>query len=104
MRMEKRRPHHDLEAFKQSVRESTGPWITGTALQSARQLGYGKQDIEAVIASIRSGMFYKSMTSYVDPRRWRDVYHVPGLFGELLYVKFTDGIVTSFVLLSFKRR
>jgi len=47
--------------------------------------------------------FYKSMTSYVDRRVWQDVYHVPSEFG-VLYIKFTVGVLTEFVLLSFKER
>lgn len=47
--------------------------------------------------------FYKSMTSYADHRLWQDVYHVPSSVG-VLYVKVTAGIVTEFLLLSFKRK
>ena len=43
------------------------------------------------------------MTSYGNHRVWQDVYYVPSEMGEL-YVKFTVGIVSDFLLLSFKER
>jgi motility quorum-sensing regulator / GCU-specific mRNA interferase toxin len=43
------------------------------------------------------------MTSYADHRRWQDVYRVPWN-GMVLYVKFTDDVLTDFVVLSFKER
>lgn len=46
---------------------------------------------------------YKSMTSFPDHRLWQDVYHVPSDAG-LAYVKFTQGLVTEFLLLSFKEK
>ncbi len=48
-------------------------------------------------------MFYKSMTSYEDARRWQDVYHVPWN-GLTIYLKFTDNVVTEFTVLSFKEK
>jgi motility quorum-sensing regulator/GCU-specific mRNA interferase toxin len=45
----------------------------------------------------------KSTTSLGDHRQWQDVYHVPH-DGLLLYLKFTDAVVTEFVLLSFKEK
>ena len=47
--------------------------------------------------------FYKSMTSHHDHRKWQDVYHVPS-GGMVLYVKFTDDVVSAFTVLSFKER
>ena len=43
------------------------------------------------------------MTSYADHRIWQDVYHVPSAFGAL-YIKFTAGVVSEFLLLSFKEK
>lgn len=43
------------------------------------------------------------MTSYADHRIWQDVYHVP--YGEyLLYIKFTENVISQFTLLSFKEK
>lgn len=49
-------------------------------------------------------MFYKSMTSHANHRRWQDVYHVPIGDGPTVYLKFTDDIVTEFLVLSFKEK
>ena len=43
------------------------------------------------------------MTAYADARLWQDVYHVPSPVGTL-YVKFTAGTLTEFLLLSFKEK
>lgn len=43
------------------------------------------------------------MTSYGDRHIWQDVYHVP-YQGLLLYIKFTQGTITEFALLSFKEK
>jgi motility quorum-sensing regulator/GCU-specific mRNA interferase toxin len=48
-------------------------------------------------------MFYKSMTTFADPRLWQDVYHVPS-GSHILYVKFQADVVTQFSLVSFKER
>jgi motility quorum-sensing regulator/GCU-specific mRNA interferase toxin len=47
--------------------------------------------------------FVKSTTSLGDHRQWQDVFHVPH-DGLLLYLRFTDAVVTEFVLLSFKEK
>lgn len=43
------------------------------------------------------------MTSYQNHRLWQDVYHVP-FRGFLLYIKFMQGTITAFALLSFKEK
>ena len=49
------------------------------------------------------GATTKSMTALADHTQWQDVYHVP--WGDLLlYVKFTDDLITEFLLLSFKEK
>ena len=48
--------------------------------------------------------FYKSMTGYNDHTQWQDVYRKDTDYGERLYIKFTAGIVTDFIILSFKER
>jgi motility quorum-sensing regulator/GCU-specific mRNA interferase toxin len=49
-------------------------------------------------------MFYKSMNSFNDHRQWQDAYHVPAGEGLTVYLKFTDDVVTEFMILSFKER
>ncbi|MFM7610243.1 MAG: type II toxin-antitoxin system MqsR family toxin [Alphaproteobacteria bacterium] len=99
--MEKRRPSHDLAAFQAAFLRDAA--ITMTALRSAIALGYGLQDVQEVVALMEPRHFVKSMTSNTNHRQWQDVYHVPH-DGLLLYLKFTDAVVTEFVLLSFKEK
>lgn len=100
---EKRNPTYDLEAFKAAFACVERLAVTGTALRNAAGLGYGRAEIVETIQTIRRSHFYKSMTSYADPRLWQDVYHVPSPAG-MLYVKFTADVVTEFLLLSFKEK
>ena len=43
------------------------------------------------------------MTSLADSTCWQDVYHVPW-DDLLLYIKFTDDLITEFLVLSFKEK
>ena len=99
--MDKRKRSHDLLAFKAAFARARA--ITMSAARSAVALGYGMDDVAAVVASIQGAHFVKSTTSLGDHRQWQDVYHVPH-DGLLLYLKFTDAVVTEFVLLSFKEK
>lgn len=96
--MEKRKPTYNLESFKQSDFA-----ITKKATQTAAELGLDDAGIRRIVSGMEPFMFYKSMTSYANHRVWQDVYHVPWN-DEMLYVKFTEGVVTEFLLLSFKRK
>lgn len=100
---EKRKPTYDLEAIKAVFATVAGLHATGSAVRGAAALGFGRQEMVAVIQSIERRHFRKSMTSYADHRVWQDVYHVPSQAGEL-YVKFTADAVTEFLLLSFKEK
>ena len=96
--MEKFSPHYDLEEFKKSDFR-----ITKTAQKSAQDLGFNKTDIHEIVSTMERKHFYKSMTSYANHKIWQDVYHVP--CGNLiLYVKFTQNIISEFTLLSFKEK
>ncbi len=101
--MEKRKPTYDLDAFKLTFADVDALHATGAALKGAAALGFGREDIVAVIQTMRRAQFFKSMTAYADHRVWQDVYHVPSDAG-LLYVKFTADIVAEFLLLSFKEK
>jgi len=98
--IEKRKPTHDLEAFKAAASRIR---ITFVATKSAAELGFGRAEIEATIRTMHRRQFYKSMTSYSDHQIWQDVYHVPSSCG-LLYIKFTADAVSEFALLSFKEK
>ena len=100
---EKRKPSYDLTAFKRVFNRADGVSITTSALQNAAALGLGRRGITEVIQTMEGRHFYKSMTSYANSRVWQDVYHVPSDLG-VLYVKFTAGVLTEFLLLSFKGR
>lgn len=100
---EKRLPTHDLERIKRAARSESRLAVTGSAIRSATALGFDRAEMMEVVSGMSRQHFYKSMTSYGDHRTWHDVYHVPSRAG-VLYVKFTEGVVTEFLLLSFKRR
>jgi len=97
--VEKKKPHHDLEKFKQSDYR-----VTNTALQTAAEIGYLEADIYRVVAAMKREQFYKSMTAYYDHASWHDVYHVPD--GDyIIYIKFTaNNCISEFTLLSFKEK
>lgn len=101
--VEKRKPHHDLAAFKTAFSTVEALHITLTAATDALALGCTRVKIVEVIQGMKPGQFYKSMTAHADHSSWQDVYHVPWE-GLVLYVKFTDDRVTAFRLLSFKER
>ena len=96
--LDKYTPTYDLESFKQSKYE-----IKMSALRGAFSLGFNRLDIRSAIQVMERKHFYKSMTSYQDHHIWQDVYHVP-YKGLILYIKFTQGTVTDFTLLSFKEK
>ena len=100
---EKRKATYDLESFKSAFSRDETFNITTTALRDAASLGFGKAEIMEVIQTMERSHFYKSMTSRADHRVWQDVYHVPSDAG-VLYVKFTAGVLTEFLLLSFKEK
>ncbi len=101
--MEKRKPHHNLTAFRERFSTPDALRITRTARNDAMALGFTRAMIIEIVQSMRRAHFYKSMTFYADHTRWQDVYHVP--WGEMiLYVKFTDDRVTEFLLLSLKEK
>jgi len=91
-------PTYDLDSFKQSDYE-----IKYAAMRGAAACGLGMPDIKAAVQSMTKKHFYKSMTSYQNHRIWQDVYHVP-YKGLMFYVKFAQGTITDFALLSFKEK
>lgn len=101
--MEKKKPHHDLKAFKEKCSSPKAVRVTRTALKDAQALGFTLATMVDILQSMKRAQFYKSMTSIADHTQWQDVYHVPW-DDLLLYVKFTDDRVTEFLLLSFKEK
>ena len=96
--MDKFIPTYKLEDFKNSHFK-----IAVTASQTAFQLGFGEEDIREFVSKMKSEHFYKSMTSYANHKIWQDVYHVP-YKNIIIYVKFTQNVLSEFMLLSFKEK
>jgi len=99
--VDKRKRSHDLEAFKAAFARHRA--ITTTAAKSALALGYDVDDVVDIVQTIEPRHFVKSTTSKSNHKQWQDVYHIPQ-GGLVLHLKFTDQIVTEFVLLSFKEK
>ena len=99
--MEKRKPSHSLKAFQAAFSRERA--ITLTAARSARTLGLSVSDVAILVNKLEPKHFFKSMTSFHDHRQWQDVYHLPDE-DRVLYVKFTDAVVTEFILLSVKEK
>ena len=96
--MDKFNPTYSLTEFKNSDFE-----ITKTAQKTALALGFNDEGIDKVISTMEPKHFYKSMTSYANHKVWQDVYHVP--YDDLvIYIKFTQNVVSEFTLLSFKEK
>lgn len=100
---EKRRPTHCLDTFKKAFSEPDSVEVTGSAIRGAMALGLGDFEMNQIVQTMEGQHFCKSMTSHANHKVWQDVYHVPSEFGEL-YIKFTEGEVTEFKLLSFKEK
>ena len=96
--MEKFTPTYNLEKFKKSYFA-----ITRTAYDTAFDLGFNEDGIRRITSTMEKEHFYKSMTSYANHKIWQDVYHVP--YGNMiLYIKFTQNVISEFTLLSFKEK
>ncbi len=100
-RMEKRRPHYDLDRIKSVFATAGSLKATSSATRGALALGMDRDAIVATIQTTKRAHFRKSMTSYGNSTVWQDVYSVPSASG-VLYVKFTVGADGKFLLLSFK--
>ena len=96
--MEKFTPTYNLEEFKKSKFK-----ITKIAQVTAFNLGFDDEGIDKVVSTMEQKHFYKSMTSYANHKIWQDVYHVP-CGNMILYVKFTQNVISEFTLLSFKEK
>jgi motility quorum-sensing regulator/GCU-specific mRNA interferase toxin len=59
---EKRKPTYDLYSFKRAFSRKEDLEITGTALRSAAELGFGSAEIVDTIQGMQRAHFYKSMT------------------------------------------
>ena len=96
--MDKFVPTYKLDEFKNSNFS-----ITRKAYDTALDMGFNESDIRRIVGTMQGEHFYKSMTSYANHKIWQDVYHVP-YENLIIYVKFTQNIITDFTLLSFKEK
>jgi len=96
--VEKFTPTYNLEEFKKSDFE-----FTKTSLKTSKELGFEESDVRDVVSTMECKHFYKSMTSYANHKIWQDVYHVP-YENLVLYIKFTQNVISEFTLLSFKEK
>jgi motility quorum-sensing regulator/GCU-specific mRNA interferase toxin len=74
---------------------------TTSAFSGARELGINDlAGMCAVVMSLTTADFYKSMTTYADHRIWQDVYHAKISEGKVAYLKLT--VIDDVVIVSFK--
>jgi motility quorum-sensing regulator/GCU-specific mRNA interferase toxin len=67
--VEKRRPTFDLARFIAVCGAPQRLAITGTALRTALEIGFGRNEIAAVVRTMKPVQFHKSMTSFADHRK-----------------------------------
>src|ERR1700710_1818350 len=96
--MEKRTPHCQL-AVVRSLIEQRRVRSTYSASVGATALGLDFEAMIAVVLSLTSMDFYKSMTTHADARIWQDVYRPTTDAGEV-YLKLT--VVDDVLIVSFK--
>jgi motility quorum-sensing regulator/GCU-specific mRNA interferase toxin len=74
---------------------------TATAFSGARELGINDlAGMYAVVMSLTTANFYKSMTTYADHRIWQDVYRSKTTGGDEVYLKLT--VIDDVLIVSFK--
>ena len=96
--MEKRTPHCSLARVKALIGEGKVR-TTHTARVGAVALGFGFQEMLAVVLSLQPADFYKSMTTYADNAIWQDVYRPKTAAGDV-YLKLT--VLDDVLIVSFK--
>lgn len=98
--MEKGTPHCKLPVVKALI-ESGKVKATASAFSGARDLGINDlAGMCAVVLSLTSADFYKSMTTHADHRIWQDVYHARTARSADVYLKLT--IIHDVLIVSFK--
>ncbi len=98
--MEKSTPHCKLPEVRALV-EGGHVRATASAFGGARELGINDlSGMCAVIMSLTSANFYKSMTTHADHRIWQDVYHAKTTADDEVYLKLT--VIDDVLIVSFK--
>lgn len=98
--MEKSTPHCKLSVVQAMVQRGQVR-ATATAYSGARELGINNlAGMCAVVLSLTTANFYKSMTTYADHRIWQDVYRTRTTGGDEVYLKLT--VIDDVLIVSFK--
>ncbi len=98
--MEKNTPHCKLPVV-QALVERGQVRATASAFNGARELGINDlAGMCAVVMSLNTANFYKSMTTHADHRIWQDVYHAKTVRGDEVYLKLT--VIDDVLIVSFK--
>ncbi|MEC5218905.1 motility quorum-sensing regulator/GCU-specific mRNA interferase toxin [Actimicrobium sp. GrIS 1.19] len=98
--MEKGTPHCKLSVVKALI-EAGKVNATASAFNGARELGINDlAGMCAVVVSLTSADFYKSMTTHADHRIWQDVYHAKTANSADVYLKLT--VIDDVLIVSFK--
>jgi motility quorum-sensing regulator/GCU-specific mRNA interferase toxin len=98
--MEKGTPHCKLSVVKALI-EAGQVRATASAFNGARELGINDMTgMCAVVMSLTSSHFYKSMTTHADHRIWQDVYRARIANGADVYLKLT--VIDDVLIVSFK--
>ena len=98
--MEKGSPHCKLSVVKALI-EADGVKATASAFNGARDLGINDlAGMCAVVMSLTSTDFFKSMTTHADHRIWQDVYRTSTANSADVYLKLT--VIDDVLIVSFK--
>ena len=98
--MQKGAPHCKLPVV-QALIESGRVHATASAFGGARDLGINDlAGMCAVVMSLTSADFYKSMTTHADHRIWQDVYQAKTASRADVYLKLT--VIDDVLIVSFK--
>jgi motility quorum-sensing regulator / GCU-specific mRNA interferase toxin len=98
--MEKSTPHCKLPVVKKLIEEGKVK-ATSSAYSGARDLGINDlTGMCAVVLTLSSKNFYKSMTTHADHKIWQDVYRTRMGNGDEAYLKLT--VIDDVLIVSFK--
>ena len=98
--MEKGAPHCKLSVVKALI-EADRVKATASAFNGARDLGINDlAGMCAVVMSLTSADFFKSMTTHADHRIWQDVYRASTASCADVYLKLT--VIDDVLIVSFK--
>jgi motility quorum-sensing regulator/GCU-specific mRNA interferase toxin len=100
--VEKKKSTFDLTTLKKLIKSPATRIITRQAFKDAATLGWEEEDMVECISQLTRQDFYKSMTTYVNPRLWQDVYR-PTYKEVPLYIKVQiDTAEATLIVISFK--